>query len=318
MRRGEPPGEGETGVVSHAVIPHTGAPAGRTRRPVRERAPAGADAAPSAHAAEGGDRPARTQRHGLRSPAECRLGALAAIVAAAATLYGGGWPASLRGCPGFGPADVDVDVRRIVTSAGVIDTASTPGLQGCVVWGEAEQGNSGIWADERARRQWGRQWYVQTRGLLTAQQRGELEGDAGLKLGPYFPHSAYLIVATRDQACRTARARHVLWVGERERAHKLDPTVLALNHSAAGLVREGKGSASGELPKGIESMPVALNVGLWPHGRRHSASVTSEVLAKQIAERILTEFATNASIRAPALDKVVVETSFAKAHQIAE
>jgi hypothetical protein len=65
-------------------------------------------------------------------------------------------------------------------------------------------------------------------------------------------------------------------------------------------------------------MPIALNVGLWQHTRRHSASVTSEVLAMQIAERILTEFAINASVRAPALDKVVVETSFAEAHRIAE
>ena len=319
MRRGEPPGEGETGVASHAVMPHTGAPAGRTRRPVRERAPAGADAAPSAHAAESGDRPARTQRHGLRSPAECRLGALAAIVATAATFYGGGWPTSLRGRPDFGPAGAaDVNVRRIVTSAGVIDTARTPGVQGCAAWGETEQGNSELWAGERTRRQWGRQWYVQTRGLLTAQQRVELERDAGLKLGPYFPHSAYLIVATRDQACRTAKARHVLWVGERERAHKLDPTVLALNHSASGLEQEREGGVSGRLPKGIESMPIALNVGLWPHSRRHSVSVTSEMLATQIAERILTEFAINASIRAPALDKIVVETLFAKAHLIAE
>ena len=233
-------------------------------------------------------------------------------------MYGRGWP-SLRGHPDFGPLDMDVDLRRIVTSAGVINTTSAPSLQ-CTTQGEAAlaQAGSGLWENERTRRRWGRQWYVQTRGLLTAQQRGELEADAGLKLGPYFPHSAYLIVATRDQACRTAKARHVLWVGKRERAQKIDSTVLALNLSNTGLAHGRGGGASCGFPKGIEDIPIALNVGLWPHSRRHSASVTSEVLAIQISERILTEFAINASTRAPALDKVVVETSFADAHRIAK
>ena len=313
MRRREPLGEGAEGFASHAAAPHAGASACRVRRPEQQ------------HAAEGKEetivrargRPgARAQRRWLSSPSEHRFGALAAILATAATLYGRGWP-SLRGRPDFGPLDMDVDLRRIVTSAGVINTISAPGLQACTTRGEAAHG-SGLWENERTRRRWGRQWYVQTRGLLTAQQRGELEADAGLKLGPYFPHSAYLIVATRDQACRTAKARHVLWVGERERAQKIDSTVRALNLSNIGLAHGSGGGASGGFPKGIEDMPIALNVGLWPHSRRHSASVTSEVLAMQIAERILTEFAINASIRAPALDKVVVETSFAEAHRIAE
>jgi len=312
MRRGEALGEGAEGFAGHAAAPHVGVRACSARRPEQQHAPEGKEETIVRARGRPG---ARGQLHLLRSPAE--LGALAAILATAATLYGRDWPSS-RGRPDFGPLDMDVDLRRIVTSAGVINTTSAPGLQACTTRGEAAQAGSGLWESERTRRRWGRQWYVQTRGLLTAQQRGELEADAGLKLGPYFPHSAYLIVATRDQACRTAKARHVLWVGERERAQKIDSTVRALNLSNIGLAHGSGGGASGGFPKGIEDMPIALNVGLWPHSRRHSASVTSEVLAMQIAERILTEFAINASIRAPALDKVVVETSFAEAHRIAE
>lgn len=131
-----------------------------------------------------------------------------------------------------------------------------------------------------------------------------------------------------------AQNSQVLWIGERESKQKLDTSILSLNLTemkveegrvgrggdARQTGREAEGEFSG-FSKGVGSMPTALNVGLWPHNtfmKRDSKRDSSDVLAAQIFEGIMEKFAINASVRAPALDKLVVEVTFDTARGIAE
>ena len=213
-------------------------------------------------------------------------------------------------------ADVNINSRWIMTSAGIVDTTRTPGLRGCIRHGGGEEGQ--VWGDVRSRRRLLRQWFVQTRGQLTSAQRAELEADAGLILGPYFPHSAHLIVATHLQACRTLQARHVAWIGERDGKQKLDKSISFLNQTAIDFAEKETGGTGARFAKGMSHMPVALNVELWPHTKRDQMRETSKLLAEQIAGDIMSFFSIHASVRAPALDKLVVEVPYASAQQIAE
>jgi len=267
----------------------------------------------------------KARRRGLQTCSAEFVAVIVAVAAVTASLVGGEWPSLGGWFPGRGHDegeahrfDSDVNLRRIMTSTGAIDTTRVPGLQGCSWQTGMEVNNGQMWRDGPSRRRWGRQWYVQTRGLLTATQRAELEAVAGLKLGPYFPHSAHLIVATRDEACRVAKAPHVLWVGQREAKHKFDDSILSLNKSIIDLAGGRTGGVEGGFSKGIGSMAAALNVALWPHTRRNSSRDTPKILAAQIAQGIMSEFLINASVRAPALDKLVVEATFGSARPIAE
>jgi len=248
---------------------------------------------------------------------------IAAMAAAVAYLLAGGEWSSLGWFPrGHGGQahvfDTDVNLRRIMTNTGVIDTTRTPGLQGCLLGAGIDGMDRQVWGNGPTRRQWGQQWYVQTRGLLTATQRAELEVDAGLKLGPYFPNSAHLIIATRNEACRVAEARHVRWVGQREANHKFDKSILTLNQTMIDLAEGRTGEENGAFLKGSAIIPAALNVALWPHLRRNSSKHTATIIAEQIAHGIMSEFSINASVRAPAMDKLVVEATFGSARPIAE
>ena len=92
--------------------------------------------------------------------------------------------------------DAAVNQRRIMLRGETfIDTRCTPNLRGCARQPGATHEDPEAWGSLPNRRRWLRQWYVQTRTVLTAGQHAELEAAAGVKLGPYFPHNAYLIVA---------------------------------------------------------------------------------------------------------------------------
>ena len=215
--------------------------------------------------------------------------------------------------------DAAVNQRRIMLRGGTfIDTRCTPNLRGCARQPGATHEDSEAWGSLPNRRRWLRQWYVQTRTVLTAGQHAELEAASGVKLGPYFPHNAYLIVATFDRACRVSRSRHVAWVGERQASHKLDESILDMNRrEASAEAAQSSGAGSGRAP-GIGSISVALNVMLWPHMHTGSTASTSDWLGKQLLEGIMNEFAVNSSVRAPGSDKLVVETTTDQMHQIAE
>jgi len=214
------------------------------------------------------------------------------------------WPQARRGS---GPVkqDMDQDLRRIMTTQGVIDTRTAHGIvcDGVHTAQGADHLPSGH--DGQSRREAVRQWFVQTAGLLSASERAELETDAGLSLGPYFPHSAHLIVTSHEHACRAARSRHVLWVGERESKYKLDSSILSMGDTWPA-------------HKAIEprqNLAMALYVALWPKRRRDTSA---DLLAAQVTDGIMAAFGTNVSVRAPAADKLVVDTTILYARRIAE
>ena len=69
------------------------------------------------------------------------------------------------------------------------------------------------------------QWYVQTVPTLTPKQRVDIEREAGIELGEYFPNNAYLVLCSSSKASKVAGAKHVVWVGNRPMSHKIDPAV---------------------------------------------------------------------------------------------
>jgi hypothetical protein len=126
----------------------------------------------------------------------------------------------------------------------------------------------------------------------------------------------------------------VLWIGERDARQKLDISILSVNLTDMNVEEKGMGRGvdAGQtgrdagrefsgFSRGIGSMPTALNVGLWPHTNFMKVNLKrdrSDVLAAQISEGIMEKFEINASVRAPALDKLVVEVTFDTARDIAE
>eukprot|EP00961_Rhodomonas_salina_P136789 1840010-Rhodomonas_salina.5 len=106
---------------------------------------------------------------------------------------------------------VSEDDRLILSVAGVLDTRKVPAIS---IDRYTKEGNDGLL-----------QWYVQTVPRLTEVERRELETDAGMVLGEYFPNNAYLTLCSAAQAARFSKARHVVWVGQRPNLHKIDPVL---------------------------------------------------------------------------------------------
>ena len=244
-----------------------------------------------------------------------------------ASFVDSGWPALNENLEtALGGEDRDHSVtnlhRNRTKGKAFNDSLHPHSLQGCSSRGgngagEEKWGEGWPWEQWLPRRVWGRQWYVQTSGVLTTGQRLEMEDDAGLKLGPYYSDNVHLLIATFDEACRMSRARHVAWIGEREAREKLDHTIISLNQSVIDSAKGTTGVWNAGFSKGIRGIPLALNVGLWPHAQRDKAA-TSMLLAAQISEAITSEFSMNVSVRAPSLDKLVVEVPVDSACHVAE
>ncbi len=76
-----------------------------------------------------------------------------------------------------------------------------------------------------------KQFYIQTKPFLTAQEKMEIEEDIGAALGSYFPNNAYIFFGNEAQAQSATCSRHVVWVGERPSRHKMDEGLLDRNVS---------------------------------------------------------------------------------------
>ncbi len=52
-----------------------------------------------------------------------------------------------------------------------------------------------------------------------------VEEEAGVVLGPYYPHYAWLLCSNRQTAAKISRIHGVVWVGPRPYSHKLAPAL---------------------------------------------------------------------------------------------
>jgi hypothetical protein len=172
--------------------------------------------------------------------------------------------------------------RLILSAAGSFDTRGKPGIQRRARW----WGLIRPCAPNPTRR---RQFWVQTVPQLTARQREELEFDAGARLGSYLPNNAFLVTGDCGMAVSFARARHVVWVGERPAQYKMPRELWSFNAS------------------GFAHSQIELYVALMPAEQRAGASAA--FLAEEYASLLQVSLLGTVKAKAVSDDKLALQVA---------